>query len=67
MQLRDRPLALIRADIAILREQLDHVAQQPDPERARLFLRRELLSSQMMYYALIRNRRRQLLAKAAEA
>ena len=66
MHLRDRQLALIRADIAVLREQLDHVAEQPDPERARQFLRHELFSSQMTYYALIRNRQRQLLVKAAE-
>jgi len=60
MQLPDERLTVVQRDIALLRDQLDHVAEQPQPELARLFLRRELLSSQQMYHALIRNRLRQL-------
>lgn len=57
MQLRDERLALVRSDIAILREQLDKIAEQPQYEHERQFLRRELLSSQQTYHALIKNRR----------
>ena len=67
MQLPDDRLTLAQLDIAILREQLDHVAEQPNPDHARLFLQRELLSSQQVYRALIKNRRRQLAATAVGA
>jgi hypothetical protein len=67
MQLSDEHLALLRSDIAILREQLDQAAQQPTPDRARLFLRRELLSDQQVYHALIKNRRRQLRTTTVRA
>ena len=58
MQPHDERLALLEMDIAILREQLAQVAEQPHPELARLFLCRELLSTQHMYIALIKKRRR---------
>jgi hypothetical protein len=64
MQLCDERLALVRSDIALLRERLDQIAQQPDHEHARHFLYRELLSSQQIYHALIKNRLRQLHATA---
>jgi hypothetical protein len=61
MQPRDERLALLRLDIAILHEQLDHVAKQPDPERTRLFLRRELLSNEIAYHNLIRKQRHKVV------
>jgi hypothetical protein len=67
MQQRDERLVLAQLDIAILREQLDHVTEQPNPDLTRLSLRRELLSSQQTYYALIKNRRPQLAAHAVGA
>jgi hypothetical protein len=62
----DEHLAHLRSDIAILREQLDHVENKPDPERARQFLRRELFTNQQMYLALLKKRRRQLLVRSVE-
>jgi hypothetical protein len=52
MQLSDERLALVRSDIAILHEQLDQAVEQSDCDRQ--FLRRELLTTQQMYHALIR-------------
>jgi len=67
MQLPDERLSVVQSDIAILHEQLDHVAEQPEPERACQFLRRELLAHQQMYYALLRKRQRQLQTTAVGA
>ena len=64
MQSRDERLAFMRSNIPILRDQLDHVTNDPDPDLARQFLRRELLTNQQMYYALVKNRRRQLGVRA---
>jgi hypothetical protein len=64
MKLHDECLTQVGWDIFILREELDNVANQPDPDRARRFLRHELLSSQQMYCALLKNRRRQLVVGA---
>jgi hypothetical protein len=64
MQSRDERLALLQMDIAILRDQLDHVAEQPHLDIARQFLRRELLASQQMYLALLKNRHRRLAVQA---
>lgn len=64
MQPPEARLALVRSDIAILHEQLDQAAEQLSPDHDRQFVLRELLTSQQMYHALIRNRRRKLRTKA---
>lgn len=67
MQSRDERLALLRSDIAILREQLDQGESHPVPDRARQFLRRELLTTQQMYLALRKNRRQSLAVQTVGA
>jgi hypothetical protein len=67
MPARDKHLAVLKLNIAILRNQLTAIAGQSDRGHNRQFVIRELFSSEITYYALIRKRRQQLAAHALGA